>query len=894
MLPLRHSTFAILFGLVLALPSGALGVAATPDPAAPLVQDQLDAVRDAVAFASAFPAGAGLGGQLARLASVDPAAAAAPQPAPSFDSALAALYAQAGLPMPEEYVAPEPALAAALAPVLVGIAESARLTDEAFAALSPEERLFVLTHLDALFAPAPDASLDAQAERVHALSALVDMPKVTLGATRLSLALDGFEAPPMTTTWTDPNGLVEVGSTSDDSYLTPRVLIVDLGGNDDYQNRPATYHPNIGLPLPVSVILDVGGNDQYSMTGRDPTSGTSAWGQGVGIGGVGMIVDRWGDDSYIAVMDNENADCAADWYEGNAQVLYSQAVGALGVGAILDASGNDVYYAYNSNTLLSYCHFGWAYTFAQGVGMQLGVGLLVDDTGDERYHAESISYGKADNSAATYAQAVGVGGLGALLDKEGSDGYASHAFGQMTYNYVKGAFAYTFAQASVSATRRQPDTGVPTVVLPISPSQVGAPSVLCGSGSRGEQTARCDGPGVAILLDVLGDDSFVADAGAHDYGVGCGWAAIAVVSAQGSAAWTGLAALLNLDVEGRDRFTLSPTAAASGCSVLGVRAMAYGQGYGGPIYWNYWESPSTTAENVAVGLLVSAGIVEPCRAPINLGVPPVLDPRSPIPDAIGLPGIVRPEILEFEADPCTTTAKLVPAPRLTASPDDYYSRADAKQGSASCSWTWCVANAESWTQGASGSMTDPVLGMSYRANGIGILLDTGGDDTHASHAFSAGPLVESFVVGQGGTIGGIALLGNVGGDDVYDASATENGKHVAPSTRVQGWADGGTTLTVGGNCVYLVVGTFCLNPVTLTAGTSLGLFVEAFGWDTYSKAPDRFGCQQNGTTFGAWPAPGLLGPSWWGSLVSHPCPSGTYDYGTGNVVAVDWLSDVGL
>lgn len=880
MTPVRQATLAILLGLALSVPAGAVAssVEPQPDPAAQLVGEQLASVEGALAFAAAFPSGAGLSSQLARLAA--PGAAAPALPEASFEEALAMAYAQAGLPMPDDLALPEPALAASLAPVLVALAESARLTEAAFADLDAEERAFLFAHLDALVAPLPGAEHDATADRVHALSARVDMPLLTQGALLVSLSLDDFEAPPVASSWVDPHGLIEVGSTGSDSYSTERVLIVDLGGNDDYKGRPGTYHPNFGLALPASVVLDLGGNDQYSTGGVDPTSISTAWSQGVGVGGVGMIVDRWGDDRYIASLYDANGACDRDWIEGSAQVLYAQAVGALGVGAILDASGNDQYFAYNYNAIQSFCHFGWVYTFAQGVGLNLGVGLLVDDTGDESYYAFSYAYGKADNTAATYAQAAAAGGLGALLDKEGDDGYHAEALGQMTFNYVKGAFAYLFSQASVATTRRQP--AAPVVDAPTTPVGSIGP---CGRGNW-ESTTRCDGPGAAILLDVLGSDRFAAIVQADDFGVGCGWAAIAVTSSQGSAAWTGVAALLNLDVEGLDTFVNAPTAAANGCGVLGIRAMAYGQGYGGPIYWNFWESPSTSAENVAVGILVSAGLVEPCRQALGAPEVPVPRPLQPYIDA-DTPVAVR--------DPCASgDATGVATPRLADSPDLYLSRASATQKAASCGWDGCIANAESWAQGASGSQTDPVQGLAYRATGVGILLDAGGDDTHQSVASARGPLVESFVVGQGGTIGGLALLGNVGGDDAYDAHAYENNVDDLPSTRVQGWAEGGSALGFGGGCYYLVVGTFCLNPIALAAGTSTGVFVEAFGWDSYSEAPERFGCQDNGTLLGTWPVGTPLGPVWWGTVHGHPCASPTPDVGSGVVVALDWLSDAGF
>lgn len=878
MTAVRPATLVLLLGLALAFPAGALAAVAPPavaDPASSLVADPLALADGARALAASLPQGAGLSEQLALLAA--PGAPAIALPEATFEEALASVYAQAGVAMPASYAAPEPALAASLAPVLAAIAESARLTKAAFADLDAEEHAFLFANLDALLAPIPGAEMDARADRVQGLAQRVDMPLLTQGALLVALALDEFEAPVVPKTWVDPQGMIEVGGTGSDAYSTARVLIVDLGGNDDYRGRPGTHHPAFGLPLPVSVVLDLGGNDQYSTGGIDPASATTAWSQGVGIGGVGMIVDRWGDDAYIASLYDANGDCAMDWMEGSAQVLYAQGVGALGVGAILDASGNDRYFASNHNAIQSYCHFGWVYTFAQGVGLSLGVGLLVDDTGDESYYAYSYAFGKADNTAAVYSQAAAAGGLGALLDKEGDDDYYANALGQMTFNYVKGAFAYVFSQASVTASRRQPATA------PTGP--IGFPVALgpCAE-ARYEAGTRCDGPGAALLLDALGSDSFRAEAVADDYGAGCGWGAIAVTSSQGSAAWTGVAALLNLDLDGADTFWNAPSAAAGACYVLGIRAMAYGHGYGGPIYWNFWDSPSAAADNVAVGILVSAGAPEACRGPVVVGDPQVPKPLQPYVDG---------DTSVLPGDLCTVVDRLS-APTAGASPDRYFSSATATQNAGGCSSDGCLANAESWAQGSSGTLTDPVVGMSYRAAGVGVFIDIGGDDTHWSTASANGPRVESFVVGQGGTMGGVAVLGNVGGDDEYEARAYENGVDDLPSTRVQGWAEGGTTLNLGGGCIYVVVGTFCPNPMGLSGETSAAVFIEAFGWDRYSEAPERFGCHDNGTMLGTWPIGAPLGPVWWGTIHGSPCPSPTPDVGTGLVLAVDWLSDGGF
>lgn len=865
--PLRPTVLAVLLGIALSMPAGL----AAPAPLSPaeVVAPALELAAQGQALASAFPQGAGLADQLARAAALDLAATvAAPEPA-SFADALADLYAAAGLPAPLATDAPEPALAAALAPVVQALADQARLQGEAFADLTPEERAWLLANTHATLAPVPGAAADDAATRVHELAARVDQAKILEGALLVAAALDDFQAPPMALTWSDPQGLIEVGSTSNDAYATPRVLIVDLGGNDTYDNEPATYRTGSSLALPASVILDLGGDDTYTV----PKGGTVAsYGMGVGIGGIGLLVDRWGDDSYKASIQDTNPDCPADFYEGNAQLLYTQGVGAYGVGAVLDTSGNDVYDAYNINSVFNYCHFGWVFTFAQGVGLNAGVGLLVDDTGNDVYAATSESYGKADNVAVVFAQGAAAGGIGFLVDKEGSDSYRAQTVATMTVNYVKGAFAYTFAQASVAATRRQPVAPevVPGVVTPALPTDI-----LC-PGNRA--AARCDLPGVAVLVDVLGDDSFSLYANAEDRGAGCGWGAIAVASGQGSAAWNGLAMLVNLDVEGTDSFLNAPFAKAIGCSVLGVRALSYGQGYGGSLYWNFWDAPTPRPDAVAVGILVSAGALSPCAHYADTG-------QDALPPS-GLP--VKPAVRV-----CTLgAAEGIAFPQLTASRDVYTAKPTAHQTMTwACASESCIGAAESWVQGSTGSGT-LVLGTPYGARGAGVHVDVGGDDAYQADSTADGLVVRALVLGQGGAVGNLALLANVGGHDAYSANTWENGALNLAGTRVQGWAEGATPISAGGECLGLIVAVLCLNPINASVGSAIGVFVDVLGWDTYSEAAERSGCHGNGTFLGTWPVGAPLGPMWWGSVVGHPCATPTPDIGTGTVIGLDWLSDV--
>jgi hypothetical protein len=167
--------------------------------------------------------------------------------------------------------------------------------------------------------------------------------------------------------WETPLGWIRVLGPGDDTIdATGALLIVDLGGNDNYSGP-------VGANSPVRLLglcLDLAGNDTYA--GGRAT-------QGAGLCGVGVLLDASGDDRYEAEQ-------------------YAQGVGQFGLGALLDLGGDDHYRA------------RWS---AQGCAY-FGVGILGDLDGKDRYdlHADGQGFG-------------GVGGVGILVDAAGDDVYVA-------------------------------------------------------------------------------------------------------------------------------------------------------------------------------------------------------------------------------------------------------------------------------------------------------------------------------------------------------------------------------------------------------------------------------------------------------------------------------------
>jgi len=175
-------------------------------------------------------------------------------------------------------------------------------------------------------------------------------------------------------------------------------IFVDARGNDRYQ----AFLSGQGYAGPggVGVLADFNGDDKYNCGGKypDPVAKRARRHQGIhylsmcqgyafGLrpeisGGIGVLIDRAGDDSYKADI---FAQGASYWF---------------GLGMLVDSAGNDLYEAYE------HC---------QGEGLHLSAGFLGDWGGDDRY----VAY--------EHAQGVGMDrSAGILYDDSGNDVYSSH------------------------------------------------------------------------------------------------------------------------------------------------------------------------------------------------------------------------------------------------------------------------------------------------------------------------------------------------------------------------------------------------------------------------------------------------------------------------------------
>lgn len=208
------------------------------------------------------------------------------------------------------------------------------------------------------------------------------------------------------------------------------LLVVDFGRDIAYRGTPGAA---ISAGNPVSVVIDLGGDDQYGdpILQREPSAG-------VGLLGIGMVLDSGGDDHYFGGT-------------------YAQGAGLFGVGVVYDRSGNDRYRAEVSAQGCGYFGIGLCldgtgddefYLYGDGQGMGGvggGIGILASYGGDDRYTAEPYAevfdrgdYHSEHKINGNSAQGVGfgrrgdgsdghawAGGLGAIIDIHGDDHYYS-------------------------------------------------------------------------------------------------------------------------------------------------------------------------------------------------------------------------------------------------------------------------------------------------------------------------------------------------------------------------------------------------------------------------------------------------------------------------------------
>ncbi len=312
--------------------------------------------------------------------------------------------------------------------------------------------------------------------------------------------------------WNSPLGPIVITGTGKDKHLERRPFLgVDLGGDDQWLAPVAVATAS----QPLSLLLDLGGTDRYVADQHDGPS------QGVGILGVGILMDTSGNDHYqidstgqgfgqlgIGILADRRG---KDHYEAH---YSAQGAGVLGIGLCLDGAGDDRY------RLLA---------DGQGMGLLGGVGILGDAGGNDDYFAEpsAAKTGRGDyhskgGVSVSFAQGAGggrrgdgsdghsyAGGLGALLDLSGDDHYKAGNFSL--------GIGYWFGTGLVWDGGGN-DTYESCYFTQASGAHFAIGVMVDESGNDTHRLVGTSGAGIAfgwdlvnaLLLDVQGDDNYEA------------------------------------------------------------------------------------------------------------------------------------------------------------------------------------------------------------------------------------------------------------------------------------------------------------------------------------------------------------------------------------------------
>lgn len=307
------------------------------------------------------------------------------------------------------------------------------------------------------------------------------------------------------------------------------ILIVDLGGDDDYDNAQGAPFETQDTPSPTGtlllpqVIVDVFGNDEYVAEVSDDAGLQQLVVQGAAVLGVGGLVDLGGEDVYRARADVQPAQNVVDSRviaqgagvvgvgvlidaafiecmeaeaigRGDQAHLWAQGTGELGAGLVAipspieppcDGSMPRAVASTTPTTVGDRLRFGSARVVAQGAG-QDGAGILVGGAPfDEDY--EAIARGGAttviaQGASATTLEVFGVStrALGLLVDPSGGDAF--HAAAETTGTLTTWRLGGSSASATADLT-------------------VGGADLVAQGATRGGIAALADGgPGVGDLV----------------------------------------------------------------------------------------------------------------------------------------------------------------------------------------------------------------------------------------------------------------------------------------------------------------------------------------------------------------------------------------------------------
>lgn len=226
-----------------------------------------------------------------------------------------------------------------------------------------------------------------------------------------------------------PLGKIIVGGAGHNVYTNEAFLIIDTGDSNTYVNSAGGANGLLGRP--ISIVIDMGGNNDF-ISNRSFSQGSGVFGigilaalgsnctfhakhlsQGAGFFGCGLLMTGEGSHTFEADT-------------------FCQGAGMFGAGIVWQRGGHSRFKAAQ---------------MAQGFGGTSGIGLLLDEGGNDSYVAGGkYPCGWLSNHYFSLSQGFGYGmrpfaggGIGVLCDLKGENHYIADVYGQgASYWYSAG------------------------------------------------------------------------------------------------------------------------------------------------------------------------------------------------------------------------------------------------------------------------------------------------------------------------------------------------------------------------------------------------------------------------------------------------------------------------
>jgi hypothetical protein len=322
---------------------------------------------------------------------------------------------------------------------------------------------------------------------------------------KLSSAVDSAIADLRTNTFTEefqvetdtPLGKIIVGGAGHNVYSNEAFLIIDTGGDDTYLNSAGGANGLVGRP--ISIVIDLGGNDQFISK--------RSFSQGSGVFGIGILAALGSNCTFQAKDLSQGAGffgCGLLMTGEGKQTFeadtFCQGAGTFGAGILWQRGGDTTYKASE---------------MAQGFGGTSGLGLLLDESGDDSYVVGGkYPCGWLPKHFFTLSQGFGYGmrpfaggGVGILCDLKGSDHYVADVYGQgASYWYSVGLLLDAEGNDTYDAYQYCQGAGI----------HLSSGALIDWSGNDTYTAGHiCQGAAhdyaVGMLIDRSGDDKYTGD-----------------------------------------------------------------------------------------------------------------------------------------------------------------------------------------------------------------------------------------------------------------------------------------------------------------------------------------------------------------------------------------------